>query len=254
MNANNKRKYILKWNKFQQQYEKYFEKKFATALQLQLKSFIKSQDVMSIPSYPIYEVLLNLYKTCGVEWAKISSKFIKKADGQMGINERIIELMNQYFGIDLLNDAELMTRYSREIISNILMSSIEKGLSFDDIVNLLLVHPEFNKMRAMRIARTETVTAANAAAYVYANESGVELNKIWIAVKDKRTRHDHSLVDGITIDYNQPFIVGGIEMMQPGVRTQPNGLPVPAKETVNCRCTSAYIAKRDSQGKIISKR
>ena len=41
MNANNKRKYILKWNKFQQQYEKYFEKKFATALQLQLKSFIK---------------------------------------------------------------------------------------------------------------------------------------------------------------------------------------------------------------------
>jgi uncharacterized protein with gpF-like domain len=106
-------------------------------------------------------------------------------------------------------------------------------------------------MRAMRIARTETVTAANAAGQIYANTSGMEMNKTWIAVKDKRTRHDHSIVDGTTIDINLPFNVGTAQMMHPGARTQPNGLEVPAKEIVNCRCTVGYVAKRDANGNII---
>jgi SPP1 gp7 family putative phage head morphogenesis protein len=158
--------------------------------------------------------------------------------------------------VDLLNDANLMTQYSREIIIRVLSQAAQTGASFDEIVAALIKHPEFGPMRARRIARTETVTSANGAAMIYAQESGNQLNKYWIAVKDSRTRHDHKMVDGKVVNYDAPFVInspqfGLVEMMQPGVRTQSNGLEVPAGEVVNCRCVVAFKAKRDANGNII---
>ena len=239
--------YWRKWSRFQQKYEKAFIPKFTKALQIQVKAYIKTKDIMSIPSFPIYDVLVKLYKSCGPEWAKYAFAQSKKANGQMGFNERIIELMRQYFGIDLLNDAELMTQYSRDVIVRVLSNGLEAGIGIEQIVKELLKHSEFNAMRARRIARTETVTAANGAAIIYAGQSGAKMDKIWIAVKDTRTRHDHRQVDGTVIDIEKPFKLyndklGMIEMMQPGARTQANGLPTPASEVVNCRCTVAFKA------------
>jgi uncharacterized protein with gpF-like domain len=183
-----------------------------------------------------------------------------KATGQMGFNERIVELMRQYYGIDLLNDAEDITAYTKEVIQKILSDAAMTGASFDDIVRQITTSSELGPMRARRIARTETVTAANGAAMIYAQTSGNVMEKIWISVKDKRTRHNawanHVTIDGTTIDINEPFNLksqklGDIQMMQPGVRKQPNGLAVPAAEVVNCRCVVAFQSKRDSHGRII---
>lgn len=256
--------YWKKWHAFQQRQEKLFTPKFNRALKVQLDAFAKSQDVASIPAFPIYDVLVDLYRTVGPKWAAANREFAYKQDdlfvsGQMGFNARIAELMQQYYGVDLLNDANLMTQYSREVIIRVLSQAAETGASFDDIVKQLLMHPEFGPMRARRIARTETVTAANGAAMIYAQESGNVMDKYWIAVKDSRTRHDHRAVDGKVVNYDVPFKLlsqegGLVEMMQPGVRSQPNGLPVPASQVVNCRCTVAFKAKRDANGNIIRRR
>lgn len=260
MTKKEQNEYFLMWHKFQQRYEKYYEKKFAKALDIQIKAFIKSRDVMSIPSFPIYTVLVDMYKTVGPRWVRLSKMSMTKATGQMGFNERIIELMRQYYGIDLLNDAEAITAYTKEIIAKILSDAAITGASFDDIVRSITTNSELTAMRARRIARTETVTAANGAAMVYAQTSGNQMNKIWISVRDKRTRHNawanHVTIDGTMIDINEPFKLksqklGDIYMMQPGVRKQPNGLAVPAAEVVNCRCVVAFNAKRDAQGRII---
>lgn len=260
MTQQEQNKYYYEWHKFQQRYEKYYEKKFLKALKLQVAAFIKTQDVMSIPSFPIYTVLVNLYKTVGTRWARVARVSMTKATGQMGFNERIVELMRQYYGIDLLNDAEDITSYTKEVIQNVLSDAALTGASFDDIVRQLTSSTELGAMRARRIARTETVTAANGSAMVYAQTSGNVMEKIWISVKDKRTRHNawanHKTIDGTTIDINEPFNLksqklGDIQMMQPGVRKQPNGLPVPASQVVNCRCVVAFQAKRDRQGRII---
>ena len=263
MTQQEQNKYYYEWHKFQQRYEKYYEKKFLKALKLQVAAFIKTQDVMSIPSFPIYTVLVDLYKTVGTRWARVARVSMTKADevsGRMGFNERIVELMRQYYGIDLLNDAEDITAYTKEVIQNVLSDAALTGASFDDIVRQLTSSTELGAMRARRIARTETVTAANGAAMVYAQTSGNVMEKIWISVKDKRTRHNawanHKTIDGATIDINEPFNLksqklGDIQMMQPGVRKQPNGLPVPASQVVNCRCVVAFQAKRDRQGRII---
>lgn len=253
-------KYFYEWQKFQQRYEKYYEKKFVAALKIQVAAFLKTQDVMAIPSFPIYTVLVDLYKTVGPRWARISKVSMTKATGQMGFNERIVELMRQYYGIDLLNDAEDITAYTKAVIQKILSDAAITGASFDDIVRQITTSSELGPMRARRIARTETVTAANGAAMIYAQTSGNVMQKVWISVKDKRTRHNawanHVTIDGTKIDIEEPFTLksqklGDIQMMQPGVRKQPNGLPVPAAEIVNCRCVVAFNAKRDSQGRII---
>lgn len=253
-------KYFYEWQKFQQRYEKYYEKKFVAALKIQVAAFLKTQDIMAIPSFPIYTVLNNLYKTVGPRWARISKVSMTKATGQMGFNERIVELMRQYYGIDLLNDAEDITAYTKAVIQKILSDAAITGASFDDIVRQITTSSELGPMRARRIARTETVTAANGAAMIYAQTSGNVMQKVWISVKDKRTRHNawanHVTIDGTKIDIEEPFTLksqklGDIQMMQPGVRKQPNGLPVPAAEIVNCRCVVAFNAKRDSQGRII---
>jgi len=253
-------KYFYEWHKFQQRYEKYYEKKFAAALKVQVAAFIKTQDLMAIPSFPIYTVLVDLYKTVGARWARVAKVSMSKATGQMGFNERIVELMRQYYGIDLLNDAEDINDTTRAVIQKVLDDAAITGASFDDIVRQLTSNTELGAMRARRIARTETVTAANGAAMIYAQTSGNVMEKIWISVKDKRTRHNawanHVTIDGTVIDINEPFLLksqklGDILMMQPGVRKQPNGLAVPASEVVNCRCVVAFQAKRDRQGRII---
>jgi hypothetical protein len=253
-------KYFYEWHKFQQRYEKYYEKKFTAALKVQVAAFIKTQDLMAIPSFPIYTELVNLYKTVGPRWARISKLSMTKATGQMGFNERIVELMRQYYGIDLLNDAEDITAFTKQVIQKILSDAAITGASFDDIVRQLTSSSELGPMRARRIARTETVTAANGAAMIYAQTSGNIMEKVWISVKDKRTRHNawanHVSIDGTRVDIEEPFLLksqklGDIFMMQPGVRKQPNGLAVPAAEIVNCRCVVAFQAKRDRQGRII---
>lgn len=260
MTKKEQNEYFMMWHKFQQRYEKYYEKKFTKALKIQLDIFIKTKDVISIPAFPIYTVLVDMYKTVGPRWVRLSKPSMTKATGQMGFNERIVELMRQYYGIDLLNDAEDITAYTKEVIQKILSDAAITGASFDDIVRQLVTSSELGPMRARRIARTETVTAANGAAMIYAQTSGNQMNKIWISVKDKRTRHNqwanHVTIDGTTIDINEPFILksqklGDIQMMQPGVRKQPSGAAVPAAEIVNCRCVVAFNAKRDSSGRLI---
>lgn len=257
--------YWNQWHAFQQANEKRFTKEFYKALQIQVRAFAKTQDVMQIPTFPIYTALNKLYTVVAPKWARVSRDQSFKADdlfvtGRLGFNERIVQLMRQYYGIDLLNDAELMTQYSREVIVRVLSQAAETGASFDDIVKELLRHPEFSAMRARRIARTETVTAANAGAMVYAQNSGNVMEKVWIAVKDKRTRHSHRDINGTRLSVEEAFNMpltpknqkyGPIQMQQPGARQQPNGLPVPAVEVVNCRCTVAFRAKRDSRGNII---
>jgi len=250
-----KSEYIRQWDRLQRRYEATYTAKFKKALQEQVKAYIKSNDLMKVPSYPMYAVLKDLYETVGVAWANRVRLILRqdKARMPMGFNAQIVELIRQYYGVDLLNYAEQLTDVSREYIGMILSRAAAEGLSLNETVSMLVQSNEFGEMRAGRIARTETTSAANGAAIQYANTSGNVMVKEWIAVNDARTRHDHRNVDNTVIDIEAPFTVGGVQMQKPGDRNQPNGLPVPASEVVNCRCVLGFRAKRDRNGRIIRK-
>jgi HK97 family phage portal protein len=85
--------------------------------------------------------------------------------------------------------------------------------------------------RSTVIARTEVVAASNYGAMQAAAQSGLILNKVWLATDDARTRPDHAAADGQEVPMDDPFIVGGEELMQPG---DPSGS---AGNIIQCRCT-----------------
>lgn len=237
--------YWHKWHRFQSRYERMFIVKIRRALNEQNEQYIATQ---IITSTPIYNVLTELYQNTGVQWAHKISLYLPRKKGRlpMGFSERIVSLMRQYYGIDLLNDAEGITATTREYIADVLSLAAEKGWGFDRIVSEIR-DPALNERRARLIARTETVTAGNGAAYIYAKETDLPMNKTWISVRDKRTRDAHRLIDNTVLDIDTPFTLvgeeGTVQMQQPGARKQPNGASVPGEQVIQCRCTAAFTVK-----------
>lgn len=106
---------------------------------------------------------------------------------------------------------------------------IDGGVSAEDyqwISNRLPPH------RTEMIARTETTRIQSAGSQALFTEWGVQ-NKTWLSTFDDRTRDTHRAVDGQRRGMDEPFSVGGHDMMHPGDMT----LGAPVREIVNCRCT-----------------
>lgn len=94
--------------------------------------------------------------------------------------------------------------------------------------------------RAVRIARTESMGALNGsrndAFEAYAEDSDEQLERLWLATADERTREAHRLADQTRSPVGQPFAVGGEFLMFPG---DPRGS---AENVINCRCTTLLVA------------
>lgn len=96
--------------------------------------------------------------------------------------------------------------------------------------------------RARTIARTESHGARNVAAAAtlqrfeaaYGVGPGI-MRKQWQATEDERTRHTHNEADGQTVQFADPFTVGGFSLAFPG---DPAG---PPQEVINCRCTTYAV-------------
>lgn len=96
--------------------------------------------------------------------------------------------------------------------------------------------------RAETIARTEVVGAYNNGDYRGAlalGDFGPRF-KSWLATHDARTRPTHIDANGQTVEFRQPFAVGGAKMLYPH---DPAGPPA---ETVNCRCTTLHYYPGDT--------
>ena len=98
-------------------------------------------------------------------------------------------------------------------------------------------------VNAKRIIRTESVNAANYAT----NQSAIDifgkdnLQKEWIATRDRRTRYEHIEADGQIVNMDENFVVGGQRLERPG---DPSGY---AWNVINCRCTTAPFPKEVEQ-------
>lgn len=129
--------------------------------------------------------------------------------------------------------------WGKKQITNQVTQGILQGESIKHLADRLQTNiPNMNRDSAIRTARTAVTGAQNAGrmdSYHAAEQMGIELEKMWIATLDNRTRHDHAVADGQTVGVDDPFIVGGYELMYPG---DPSG---PGHLIYNCRCTQ--IAK-----------
>lgn len=97
------------------------------------------------------------------------------------------------------------------------------------------IQDEYNKSfkDSLRIARTEGTRAENEANVKNlddAEDMGIEIDRIWLAAKDSRTRDSHQALDGQIADEEGFFHFKGAKSKGPGDW----GI---AEMDINCRCT-----------------
>jgi hypothetical protein len=262
MTPDEQAKYQRDFNRFQRRKESLYSGKVNKAIRQQIKTFIErylgnptNATVIVFDTAPLVNVIREIYVDTGLTWgAKVYTGLNRelrrqKAQMPIGLSEFLRDAILNYFDMDLLSDVSNINNTTRDNILSALRIAAERGLGIDDTI-ALIYDVAIPVWRSRLIARTETVTAANQGAALAAAKTGISLNKIWISAVDNRTRHDHLLVNRTTIDFNEPFIVGGFPMMQPGDRGT-KSQPTPAKEICNCRCTVGYEPKRDNNGRIV---
>ena len=95
----------------------------------------------------------------------------------------------------------------------------------------------FDWNRARTTARTEVMSVTNAGTLEGYRQSKVVKYKKWKCEGGKRSRDTHIAADNIVVPVDEPFVVGGYQLMHPGDRS----LGAPAREIINCRCCMSGV-------------
>lgn len=116
------------------------------------------------------------------------------------------------------------------------------GETMDQLADRINNLPEFNRNRAIMVARTETISASNAGEFESYKQCDFVIGKQLLSSHDSRVRSDHAAANGQKRKLDEPFDIGGYKLMFPG----DSSLGAPAKEIVHCRCTTTAIFKGES--------
>lgn len=274
MNAQERKEYWVKVERLRKQLDEKYSSLFKAAILKDLKQFaddIRSngpQGALSLMgSYvwndEIMTIMGKLYREAAVIFGNASFRAVRnmsqKAANPFGLNDEwvseIIKYLSQY-GFSLVAD---MTQTTKEKLRRLVQAAIEEGMTNEEIANMIMRENGYAKFRANRIARTEVMRATNYATMKGAESHNFEVDKVWIASRDRRTRripknaYDHYHMDGQQVGYDEPFLsqdINGriIAANFPGDATTPAGF------TINCRCTIGFIPRMDEEGRLIPKR
>ncbi len=117
---------------------------------------------------------------------------------------------------------------------------IAEGATLPDMQAAIVQGAGFTPARAMTIARTETTRIANGAAnraYHRAEESGIQIEKMWLSARDSDVRDAHMDLDGTTVPAKGVFTYEGATAANPGEFGT-------GELDINCRCsTIARVVK-----------
>lgn len=132
-----------------------------------------------------------------------------------------------------------VTETTRRQIVNAVDRGYRDGLGQRGVADAILdLVPSLSATRANVIARTETHGAANYGSQEAAKQTGLPMQKEWLAADDERTRETHREADGKKESMDGKFSVGNAELAFPG---DPEGGADYPEEVINCRCTLAYV-------------
>lgn len=146
------------------------------------------------------------------------------------------------------NDISVMMRSFESEMTTALL----KGESIPKIANRLKTVAEKYLIDSIKIARTETTRIENSARQSVGDEGvrlGFNMWKRWVATGDARTRDEHLSADGQEVPNDEPFEIGGEQLMFPGDES----LGASGWNTINCRCTMVSFVKENDNKKYSNK-
>lgn len=128
-------------------------------------------------------------------------------------------------------------------MSTTLEHGYAEGMSVVQMAHALQQTAQLSLPRALTIARTEVISAANAGGFqqlITAGFSSDECRKEWLATDDARTREAHHKANGQMVGLLESFTVDGEGLLFPG---DPSGS---AGNVINCRCSMAFAFTDDA--------
>jgi SPP1 gp7 family putative phage head morphogenesis protein len=139
-------------------------------------------------------------------------------------------------------------QWNHQNIRNIVAKGIIKGNSINGIAKDLAKEMPNRNMKMVRThARTMVTYAQNQGRlnrFKEAKAKGIDMEKVWMATLDNRTRDTHRELDGQKKPLDEPFEVEGYTIMEPA---DPQAHP---SLVYNCRCCmNSYIKKYPPQYK-----
>lgn len=122
--------------------------------------------------------------------------------------------------------------FSASVTSNILMNKPLLGKNSICVASITMsVEKSQHSARVnARTYLTNAETRGRQAVYTAAEKLGIHREKTWHTVHDNRVRHQHALMDGVTVPATGKFSVDGYDMIGPGDTSAPPYL------WYNCRC------------------
>ena len=201
-----------------------------------------------IKKEPIQQRMIELYKAVGSDFARSQFETLKNEpiDLLMKVEteDQWLNFMDNYVRRRLWKRIEKINQTSIDlagkIINETLAEGVAEGLGADAMAtkvkkNLIQKGVEYNQWRALRVARTEIMTASNIGSLEGAKATGEMLEKLWIATYDNRSRDNHPAIEQQNPKrMDEGFRVGAYLMECPG---DPDAGP---EEVINCRCAMAF--------------
>ena len=250
-----------------QKQHKIYERKAYRIVQKHISSIIKKlpknaslytyemEVDVSIMHEDILKMYRELYQTIGIDYGnKINNQLEKTKKANVLFNNELLKEILLF----LSSDGGVRITSVRDTLVADVIKSIQKSLGENGTVidlrnaiqSIIEKNQTFYKWQSLRIARTETTTSSNFAAIKTAEQSDLVLDKVWISVQDNRTRitpYDHFDMNDQKQELNKPFFVGGENIQYPGDANASAG------NVINCRCTIAFVPRRDADGMLIMK-
>lgn len=161
--------------------------------------------------------------------------------------------MQEYIRVSGSQHVQSITETTRKLVNKAFLDSAEAGETQKQLAKRMLryvnggLDSNINKRaRALMIARTETLMATARAKEAQMDlYPDVEFEKVWIHDHPKVPRENHVALNKKRVDRDKPFITNGVSLMYAGDRN------APPSEIINCRCSTVYVPKVDSEGNII---
>lgn len=169
----------------------------------------------------------DIYKTTN---NAVTGDFI---DGGLNVQSFVVdEFTNDIVPMKKLDEKKDID-WNKKKISSAVLAFLLIEESLDGVNKAVSSVFKANSESMVRNARTMATAAENKARqdlFEQMTESGVSLEKEWVAINDERTRHSHAELDGVSVAVNDVFINSDGPIRYPG---DPEATPA---NTYNCRC------------------
>lgn len=191
-------------------------------------SNIKASNPQEVSSYLKDQYMLNYYYTGFTLETNYQAKLAFKP-----LSRRSFDPLSITGKISLQQNKDIV----RSNVAKAIQQSIAQGEGVGSTSQRIKKVLEGNMNDALRIAQTETTTAANDANFqgMQKAQHKLKIQKKWIATLDSRTRDRHKDMDGEVRDIDKKFSNG---LMYPG--DQSAGKP---GQVISCRCSMTELVE-----------